>query len=126
MAGGRPSKLTAETKDKLIKAISAGNYYEASCQFAGITYSTFRNWMNEGEQATEGEYFEFFDTIRRAEAQAEIRMVQEWQKHIPNSYQAVATFMERRYPDRWGRKYRMSLEHTGKDGGEININIKRV
>ena len=29
-------------QEKLVKAIEAGNYYEAACGFAGIHYSTFR------------------------------------------------------------------------------------
>ena len=124
MERGRPSKLTEEVKDKLVKAISQGNYYEAACSYAGITYATFRNWMNEGEQATEGEYFDFFDTIKKAEAAAELRMVQEWQKHIPNNWQAIATFMERRYPDRWGKRDRQDINLQGELGIKIVDDVK--
>ena len=119
MERGRPSKLTEEVKDKLVKAISQGNYYEAACSYAGITYATFRNWMNEGEEATDGEYFDFFDTIKKAESAAELRMVQEWQKHVPNNWQAIATFMERRYPDRWGRRERRDVNVSGEMGIKI-------
>ncbi len=113
MAGGRPTKLNDEVTDKLVKAIAQGNYYEAACAYAGIDYRTFRNWMTEGEQAKDGEYFQFFHTIKKAEAHAELKMVQEWQKHTPNNWQAIATFMERRYPDRWGRRDRTQLELSG-------------
>ncbi len=118
MAGGRPTKLNDEVTDKLVKAIAQGNYYEAACAYAGIDYSTFRNWMTRGEEDKKGEYFEFFEAIKKAEAAAELRLVQEWQKHIPNNWQAIATFMERRYPDRWGKRDRLDLNHQG------NIDIK--
>jgi transposase len=119
MAGGRPTKLNDEVKDKLVAAIAQGNYYEAACGYVGIDYRTFRNWMTEGEQATDGIYFQFFHAIKKAEAHAELKMVQEWQKHTPNNWQAIATFMERRYPDRWGRKDRTQVEHSG--GVTINF-----
>ena len=51
---GRPSKLTSEVKARLVQAIEAGNYYEAACGYAGITYTTFRNWMIKGENAKSG------------------------------------------------------------------------
>ncbi len=110
---GRPTKLNKDITEKLVQAISEGNYYEAACAYAGIDYRTFRNWMNEGEQSKDGEYFQFFHAIKKAEAEAELKMVQAWQKHIPNNWQAIATFMERRYPDRWGRKDRSQVEHSG-------------
>ena len=125
MERGRPSKLTEEVKDKLVKAISQGNYYEAACSYAGITYATFRNWMNEGEEATDGEYFDFFDTIKKAESAAELRMVQEWQKHVPNNWQAIATFMERRYPDRWGRRERRDVNVSGEMGIKIVDDVSK-
>ena len=124
MERGRPSKLTEEVKTKLVEAISQGNYYEAACSYAGITYATFRNWMNEGAEATEGEYFDFFDTIKKAESEAELRMVKEWQKHVPNNWQAIATFMERRYPDRWGRKERRDVNVSGEMGIKIIDDVK--
>lgn len=101
---GRPSKLTPEVTKRLTEAIRAGNYYEAACAYAGIAYSTFREWMVRGEKAKSGKYREFMEAIKKAEHEAEVRMVAMWQKHMPENWQAIATFLERRYPDRWGRR----------------------
>jgi hypothetical protein len=114
----RPSKLTPEVTKRLTEAIRAGNYYEAACGYAGLGYSTFRAWMVRGEEAKSGKYREFMESIKKAEHEAEVRMVAMWQKHMPDNWQAIATFLERRYPDRWGRK-RLDIEH----GGEIGIKI---
>lgn len=122
---GRPSKLTEELKANLTKVIAAGNYYQAACDYVGISYSIFREWIVKGEQAKSGKYFDFSEAVKKAEAQAEIRMVQEWQKQMPENWQAIATFMERRYPDRWGRQDKSKLELTGKDGGAIKIDSPR-
>ena len=119
MAGGRPTKLTSEVQARLVQAIEAGNYYEAACGYAGITYTTFRNWMIKGENAKSGKYHEFFDAITRAEAVAEVRMVAQWQQHMPEDYRAIRDFLERRFPERWGRKDKVQQEISGPDGGPI-------
>ena len=110
---GRPSKLTPEVKKRLIDAIKAGNYYEPACKFAGIDYSTFRKWMQKGEQAKSGQYFEFFEEVTRAEAEAEARMVAQWQSQIPQEWRAARDFLARRYPERWAQKDKIDLEHSG-------------
>lgn len=104
MARGRPSKLTPDVVQRLVKAIEAGNYYEAACAYAGISYGTFRRWMVDGENATRGKYRDFYEAITRAEQTAEVRMVAQWQQHMPMDYRAIRDFLERRFPQRWGKK----------------------
>jgi len=119
----RPSKLTPEITKRLTEAIRAGNYYEAACAYAGIAYSTFREWMVRGEKAKSGKYREFMEAIKKAEHEAEVRMVAMWQKHMPDNWQAIATFLERRYPDRWGRR---KLDVDMKHSGDVEVEIKLV
>ena len=122
---GRPSKLTPEVTKRLTEAIRAGNYYEAACGYAGIGYSTFRAWMVRGEKAKSGKYREFVEAITRAEYEAEVRIVAQWQKHMPEDYRAIRDFLERRYPDRWGRK-RLDIEHSGEIGIKIVDDIDDI
>jgi len=116
----RPSKLTPEITKRLTEAIRAGNYYEAACGFAGIHYSTFRKWMIKGEKAKSGKYREFFEAVTRAEYEAEVRMVAQWQKHMPEDYRAIRDFLERRHPERWGQKKR------GDNSDDRNIKLKEL
>ena len=115
----RPSKLTPETQQKIVDAISAGNYYEAACGYAGVDYSTFRRWMEKGEKAKTGQYREFCDAVQQAEAQAEVRMVANWQKHMPNNWMAIRDFLARRHPNRWmpreGKDVNLKGEMTWKE-----------
>lgn len=113
MKMGRPSKLTPEVQEKICNAIRAGNYYEAACAYAGIDYSTFRRWMVQGEKAKSGKYREFYEAVKKAEYEAEIRLVAMWQKHMPDNWQAIATFLERRYPERWARRLDVKQEVQG-------------
>lgn len=112
---GRPSKLTPKVQQKLVDAIKSGNYYDAACSYAGIDYSTFRRWMEKGEQQRKGKFRDFCEAIKKAEAEAEIRIVALWQKQIPENWQAARDFLERRYPERWGRKDKVQaeLQHSG-------------
>lgn len=109
---GRPSKLTPERQKKLVDAIRAGNYYATACTYAGIEYQTFRNWMIAGEQAQRGKYFEFFEAITHAEAEAESRAVALWQKAMPDDWRAAQMFLERRHPDRWGKQDKLKADVT--------------
>jgi hypothetical protein len=104
MAGeeGRPPKLTPELTAKLCNAISGGNYYNAACAYAGISYRCFRGWMKKGKQSKSGKYFQFFQAIKKAEADAEVRIVLQWQQHIPDNWQAARDFLDRRFQARWG------------------------
>lgn len=109
----RPTKLTPARIKRLTNAIRAGNYYDAACAYAGIAYSTFRNWITTAEAAIENgtaeqpenaPFVEFLEDVKKAEADAEVRMVGMWQKQIPHDWKAAATFLERRHPDKWGRR----------------------
>jgi transposase len=102
---GRPSKFTPEIKDSICEYISQGNYLDTSCRLAGIDYTTFRGWMVKGEQEGKGEYFEFLRQVRLAEAQAEaerVRLI--LQAGRLDDWKANAWYLERKYPERWGKK----------------------
>jgi hypothetical protein len=60
--------------------------------------------MQKGEAAKSGKFREFFEAVTRAEYEAEVRMVAQWQKHMPGDYRAIRDFLERRYPERWGKR----------------------
>lgn len=105
----RPTKLTPEAQRRISEAVAAGNYYEAAAYSAGVDYRTFRRWMERGEKSKNGLYYQFCQAIRQAEAQAEVRMVAQWQQQIPESWQAARDFLARRHPERWGPKDKHTL-----------------
>ena len=116
----RPTKLTPETQAKIIKALDAGNYFETACGYAGIDKSTAYKWMQRGQQEKSGIYFDFFNAVEKATADAETSMVAIIKLASRDTWQAAAWWLERRAPDRWGRQRQ---EITGKDGGEIKVKI---
>lgn len=119
----RPTKLTPALQQKLVDAIQHGHYYETACAYAGISYQTFRNWLQQGEAAKTGQYFEFLEAITRAEAEAEHRAVQLWQAAMETDWRAAQMFLERRHPDRWGKHDRLDLKQSGKVAVDHGVNI---
>ena len=121
MAGGRPSKLTPEAQQKIVQAVASGNYLETAAAYGGITYTTFNNWMNRGEARESKIYIEFFEAVKKAEADAEVLRVARISKAAnEGNWQADAWYLERRYPNRWGKRVN---EVSGPDGGPVTIRL---
>lgn len=131
---GRQSKLTPEVQDKIVEALKHGNYQDAAAAYAGISESTFHNWMNrgreearriaDGEKANPKEtiYLELLEAVEKARSEAEVRNVMYIQRAAQEgTWQAAAWFLERSHPRKWGRKDRH--EHVGDNGEPIRVSV---
>lgn len=124
---GRKSKLTKELIEEAAKYIRAGNYACVVANYLGIGESTWYRWLQEGEVAKSGLKREFWESIKKAEAVPEIRNVNIVQKAAEENWQAAMTYLQRRFPERWGRRdYQVNgeIQHTGKDGSPIEVENK--
>jgi transposase-like protein len=110
---GRPSKLTDQTVDKLLKAVREGQTYSTACSYAGICYQTLRNWIktasNDVERGELTEYVAFLDMLSRAESEAERKAVRAWSSHFNSDYRAARDFLAARNPEQWGRRDRVDI-----------------
>jgi len=113
----RPTKLTSELQDRILKAVRAGNYAEAAARSCGIGVSTYYRWLQRGTLEPTGIYAEFTEAIRRAEAEAEVHAVVILRRAMGQDWRAALAYLERRHPGRWRRH--TSTELTGRDGGPI-------
>ena len=108
---GRPTKLTPALQDKICQLIAKGNYLITACNVVGINKSTYLRWVERAEQETNnggGLYCDFGVAIKKAEGEAEAQLAQfvrETAIDKKDGYLGM-TFLERRHPDRWGRKDR--------------------
>jgi transposase len=114
----RKTKLTPELQKKITGAIAAGNYHETACALAGVSTSSFYRWMQQGEKARAGIYREFWEAVKKAEAVAEAKRVKIIADAAEENWQAAAWYLERRYPDRWGRR-----KHELDIGGDLEIKV---
>lgn len=115
-------KLTPEVTQKIVKALKVGNFVDTAVVYAGISTATYYKWRNRGEDEltryklelktnpkakigrNEKKYVEFRDTIDHALSFAENMALVTIHSSFPDDWKAAAWYLERRYPDRWGRK----------------------
>ena len=102
--GGRPTKLTLEVQEKIVQAVAAGNYLETAAAFAGVHRFTLHRWLKIGANAKSGKHRQFCDAVQEAMAKAEIRDVAIIGQAAQKQWQAAAWRLERKFPERWGRK----------------------
>lgn len=110
----RPSKLTPEVQETIVKAIGLGASYLDAANAAGISYDTFNDWMNNGT----GKYLQFSEAIRKEQSAAVLRHLS-----IINSAAAKGDW---KASERWLRMYRpaewnekMEVNH----GGETKVEL---
>ena len=128
----RRTKLNPEIAKAVVEAITAGNTHSVACDYAGISESAFYNWIKRGRDAVEAVdsdeeipdseliYVEFMEGVKKATANAVARNVLIIQKAAKRSWQAAAWWLERRFPQDFGRVDRHKLEHSGDVGITIN------
>lgn len=110
---GRPSSLTPEVQDVIVKAVRAGNYRVTAAALAGVHRNTILNWVARGDEGEEP-FASFAVALEMAEAESESEMVAEIRAAQPavvgvsgpDLWQARMAVLERRFPHRWSAKVR--------------------
>jgi len=120
---GRKSKLTKALILKLATHIKDGMPYKYAAELSGISEATFFNYLSAAEKACaditdesilseeDGLFFEFLECIKKAEAEAIEKKMKLMHRHASKKWQAAAWFLERRDPENFGRKDKVSITH---------------
>jgi hypothetical protein len=112
LAKGKPYKYNDEVVIRITQALRAGNSRRASCAYAGISEDSFGRWMQD--------IAEFADTVKKAEADAEVRNVAIIQKASETTWQAAAWWLERKHKSEWSTR----IEQTGADGTPVKVIVE--
>lgn len=99
----RPSKCTAERKQRVLDALKAGNTRRAACIAAGIDQRTLERWQER--------YVGFAADLARAEAESEVALVGFIRNAAAQDWRAALTLLERRWPNDWGKRERIEVYH---------------
>ena len=101
----RPAALTPKVQTEIVDALASGNYLSTACLAAGITVETFYYWKRLCESGAEHaqKYFDFFSSVKRASATAELAAISDLRRGAPG-WQANAWFLERRFVSRWAKR----------------------
>lgn len=137
MSAGRPTRLTPSVEKKVIKALKDGNYIETAAALAGISKSSIYEWLKRGAREIqrlednprarlkkeEEPFVRFSDAVEKAQAMAEARDLSLIGQAAEGDWKAAAWRLERKFPDKWGRKDRLAaeLEHSGDVGLDLVI-----
>lgn len=123
---GRPSKLTPEVKRRFIEAIRAGSHYEPACQYAGIDYKTFRDWMQRGQgvhpaRSSAQEYVDFAAEVMRAEAEGELQCIAAIKGATKEDWRPAAWMLERRHAERWSKSEKIEIMVQQQVESQVNL-----
>ena len=127
----RPTKLTPDLIQEVCNWLKLGYYQEDAATMAGISSSTFYDWMRrgaEGQKALESGdsplpdspdaeivevvdmYLEFSEAVKKARAEAEGAHIRNIRKAAENgTWQASAWFLERSFPKKWGKRSTLDI-----------------
>lgn len=123
--GGRPPKLTPEVQERICQALRAGNYRNVAARFAGVSVSALKEWYRDGKSLSakgrKGPHLDFYRAVNKAEADAEILVVGQLMKAAQHDSRAMAFWLERKHPGRWGRTDRLKV--TGKGDGPVELEV---
>lgn len=116
--GEKLSKLVKETTETLLDAVASGVHLETAAKSVGLHPKTVRRWISRAEEDIEAnrssEYVTFLAELYKAESLIESSAVASWSRYFEGEqgdWRAIATYLERRFPDRWGKK--SEVHHSG-------------
>jgi hypothetical protein len=99
---GRKCKLTPDVQQRIVDCLVLGASRAAAAAAAGIGESTLYRWLDDGEAAGGGPFWEFREAVKGAEHRAELSALRHWHGAMPKDWRACAEFLRRRFPRRWG------------------------
>lgn len=109
----RPPKYTPERERIILETVAAGGTFRAACLRAGISEETLARWRRR--------YVDFAERLKKAEGDAITRNLAIINRAAAEgTWQAAAWWLERRYPEEYGRQY-LDSRHTG----EIKLTVVR-
>jgi predicted site-specific integrase-resolvase len=104
------AKLDAAVTQKICDLLRAGNFLEVAARAAGVHPTTVHRWLRTGRDQKKGRYRRFFDTVEKAQAEAEARDVALIAKAASEDWRAAAWRLERKAPRRYGARVQISVQ----------------
>ena len=118
----RPSKLTPEVQETIVKAIGLGASYADAAHAAGVSYETFNEWMKAGATAKTGRFLQFSEAVRKEEADAALRHLAVINNAAAKGdWKASLEWLRRRRRQDWGDSVDVT---SGGDKVQINVTLK--
>lgn len=105
-----PRKLTKQVCEAICDGLRKGNYITTCCRAVGISIPTYYYWKKKGEQGLEP-YKTFLEKVDEAEANGEMLHLEIIHDNaLTGNWLSSAWLLERKYPDRFGKREKMALQ----------------
>ena len=123
---GRPTKLTAETTERICYAIRLGATYAMAAQYGGCSGDVLNDWINLAQTPDHPRHkpahLQFFQALKEAEADGVTKMLAVIDKAAiqDGQWAAAAWKLERRYPADYGRR---QVEITGTSDKPLRLEV---
>lgn len=101
---GRKTALWPEVTSTICDALEAGAFLETAFVLAGVSKSAVYEWLRRGNREKSGPYRDFADSLKKANATCELRLLQVINTAAPRIWFASAWLLERRWPSKWARR----------------------
>ncbi len=107
---GRPTKLTPKIQERIIQAISLGNYRKDAAAFAGVDPATVHRWMVRGANEPQSEYGTFRRAVQEAEARSKVAAMGCVTKAARDGdWKAASWWLSRKYPHQYSDRSQLFL-----------------
>ena len=116
---GNPRKLDNNIKKRLYKSVKEGNSFRIACNACGLPYTTFKDWMEKGEEGY-SPYFEFKLKMEQGAAIAAEEMTANLRKAgAKGNIGADQWLLAKLYPEVFGSNKKVDIKEDKKQ--EIKI-----
>jgi len=96
------TKFDEDRQRRILKDLADGQTRACAAARAGISESTLQKWMARGRKGEEP-FDTFVTAVKKAERDAEAVAVGEIRKAGKKNWTAYAWWLERKYPQSWGK-----------------------
>lgn len=116
--------------NQLLKLLAHGNYRSTAALAAGFSRQHLANWERDAKGGNVAA-IALFDAMEKAEAWAEqkaVKTVRDAGEAGPQYWAATATHLERRHPERWGKRAEDSgapkvIVQLGAGAGDVKVGV---
>lgn len=108
---GRPPIIAdPAVRNKIIEAVTDGNFLSVAAQLAGVSYDAVVDCLDRGKKGENQLYYQFWLDVRKAEAVAESDLVDDIKLQTRLDWRAALELLHRRFPQ-WAKHDTTTVKH---------------
>ncbi len=101
-------------QERLFELVRLGCTQKEAAVYAGISESSFYNWVERGSKSKRGRYHEFYEGLQTALAQALVGLELDARQMAKNEPKVLCFILERRYPALYGKSPDIVINNGGR------------